>query len=220
MEFLKEILGEELYKQLVEKINAHNGNEANKDNMIKLANLASGEYVGKLKYDDIVSQLTGKKTELDTANNLIAELKKGTKGNEELQSKITGYETQVSELQKELAEIKIKSALKVGLLSEKCDDVDYITFVIEKQLKEQGKSLELDDNENIKGFTDLIEGIKTQLPNHFEKGNKTRVEPNPLPKPEDNPKGLTKEEFNKMGYNSRVKLKAEQPEVYESMMKG
>lgn len=183
MEFLKEILGEELYKQFAEKINAHNGNEANKDNLIKLANLASGEYVGKLKYDDIVSQLTGKQTELDTANILISELKKGTKGNEELQGKITGYETQVSELQKELAETKIKSALKVGLLSEKCDDVDYITFVIEKQLKEQGKTLELDENENIKGFTDLIEGIKTQLPNHFEKEGKLRVEPNPLPKP-------------------------------------
>lgn len=219
MEFLK-ILGEELYSQLEKAINEHNGNEANKDKQIKLANLASGEYVGKLKYDDIASQLTGKQVELDTANNLIAELKKGTKGNEELQGKITGYESQVSELQKELAETKIKSALKVGLLSEKCDDVDYITFVIEKQLKEQGKSLELDENENIKGFEDLITGIKTQLPNHFSSDSKLKVEPNPLPKPDDEPKGLTKEDFNKMGYNARVKLKAEQPEVYDSMMKG
>lgn len=219
MEFLK-ILGEELYSQIEKAINEHNGNEENKDKLIKLANLASGEYVGKLKYDDIVSQLSGKQTELDTTNTLISELKKGTKGNEELQGKITGYETQVSELQRELAETKIKSALKVGLLSEKCDDVDYISFVIEKQLKEQGKALELDENENIKGFTDLIEGIKTQLPNHFEKGSKTKVEPNPLPQPNNDTKGLTKEEFNKMGYNARVKLKAEQPEVYDSMMKG
>lgn len=29
MEFLKEVLGEELYNQMAEKINAHNGNEAN-----------------------------------------------------------------------------------------------------------------------------------------------------------------------------------------------
>lgn len=35
MEFLKEILGEELFNQFMEKINAHNGNEANKDNQIK-----------------------------------------------------------------------------------------------------------------------------------------------------------------------------------------
>lgn len=220
MEFLKEILGEELHKQFVEKVNAHNGNEANKDKLVKLANLATGEYVGKLKYDDIAAQLAGKQTELDTANNLISELKKDTKGNEELQGKITGYETQISELQAQLLETKIKSALKVGLLSEKCDDIDYVSFVIEKQLKEQGKTLELDDNENIKGFEELIAGIKTQLPNHFINTTKPKVDPNRLPDPQDNQPGLTKEEFNKMGYASRVKLKTEQPEVYANMMKG
>ena len=113
MDFLKEILGEELFNQLVSKINEHNGNEANKDNQIKIGNLGTGEYVSKQKYDGIVQQLSGKQTEIDTANGLIAELQKGTKGNEELQGKITGYETQVADLQKELAEIKVKSALKV-----------------------------------------------------------------------------------------------------------
>ena len=89
-----------------DKVNAYNGNEANKDKQIKLGNLGSGEYVGKGKYDALNDLLTGKQTELDTANGLIAELKKGTKGNEELQGKINGYETQVADLQKQLAEIK------------------------------------------------------------------------------------------------------------------
>ena len=30
MEFLKEVLGEELYNQLIAKVNAYNGDEANK----------------------------------------------------------------------------------------------------------------------------------------------------------------------------------------------
>lgn len=47
MEFLKTILGEELYKQVETALNTYNGDEANKDKQIKLANLASGEYVGK-----------------------------------------------------------------------------------------------------------------------------------------------------------------------------
>ena len=42
MEFLKEILGEELYKQFEQAVNAYNGNEANKDKQIKLANLTEG----------------------------------------------------------------------------------------------------------------------------------------------------------------------------------
>lgn len=98
MEFLKEILGEELYAQIAEKLNAYNGDEANKGKQIKLANLGSGEYVGKGKYDALQALLDGKTTELDTANGLIADLKKGTKGNEELQGKITTYEGQIQQL--------------------------------------------------------------------------------------------------------------------------
>lgn len=182
MEFLK-VLGEELYNQLVSKINEHNGNEANKDNQIKLANLSSGEYVSKAKHDALQALLDGKNTELDTANGLIAELKKGTKGNEELQGKITGYETQVADLQAQLAETKVKSALKVALLSEKALDIDYLTFKVNEKMKEQGKTLELDENENIKGWDDVISGLKTQFPTQFEKaGGGKIVEPNPLPK--------------------------------------
>lgn len=172
MEFLKELLGEELYSQLAAKINEHNGNEANKDNQIKIANLGTGEYVGKGKYDALNELLKGKETELTTANGLIAELKKGTKGNEELQGKITGYETQVADLQAQLQETKIKSAIKVALLSEKAVDVDYLTFKLNEKLKEKGESLELDENENIKGWDDKLSGLKTQFPTMFETAGK------------------------------------------------
>ena len=104
MDFLKEVLGEELYEQVASKVNEHNGNEANKDKQLKLANLSTGEYVGKGKHDALQALLDGQKSELEQANNLIAELKKGTKGNEELQGKITTYEGQVAELQKQLQE--------------------------------------------------------------------------------------------------------------------
>lgn len=184
MEFLKEILGEELYAQFVEKINAHNGDEANKDKQIKLANLSTGEYVGKGKYEALDALLKGKETELTTANGLIAELKKGTKGNEELQGKIGEYETQVADLQAQLQETKIKSAIKVALLSEKAVDVDYLTFKLNEKLKEKGESLELDENDNIKNWDDKLSGLKTQFPTMFETkgdGNKKPLENNRLP---------------------------------------
>ena len=76
MDFLKEILGEELYSKVASKVNEHNGNEANKDKQIKVANLGNGEYVGKAKYDALQTLLDGKTTELTTANDLIADLKK------------------------------------------------------------------------------------------------------------------------------------------------
>lgn len=222
MEFLKELLGEELFKQIESKINEHNGNEANKDNQIKIGNLGTGEYVSKGKHDSELEKLqnllNGKTTELDTANVLIEQLKKGTKGNEDLQGKITDYETQVADLQKENARIKIESALKVALLSAKALDIPYMTFKVNEKLKEQGKALELDENENIKGWDEMLSGLKTQFPTLFEKAGQTKVEPNHLPTGE--PRGgvsVTQEQFDKMGYQSRLKLKQEHPEVYNQM---
>lgn len=218
MEFLKELLGDDLYSQIESKINEHNGNEANKENQIKIGNLGKGEYVSKAKHDALQELLNGKDTELKSANDLIAELKKGTKGNEDLQGKITGYETQVAELQKENAELKLKSALKIALLSEKATDIDYLTFKLEEKLKAEGKTLELDDNEKIKGWDDILSGLKTQLPNQFESSTSKKVEPNRLPKPEDRT-SYTKEDLLKKPYAERQKIYDENPEAYKEIMK-
>lgn len=213
MEFLKAILGEELYAQFAEKLNAYNGDEANKDKQVKLANLSSGEYVGKGKYDALQALLDGKTTELDTANGLIAELKKGTQGNEELQGKITTYEGQIQQLQEQLQETKIKSAIKVALLSEKALDVDYLSFKLENKMKEEGKTLELDDADNIKGWKDLLTGLKTQFPNQFENEGKRKYLDGSLP-PVGGDGTVTLEQFRNMGVEERSKFKAENETLY------
>ena len=168
MEFLKAVLGEEFYNQFAEKINAYNGDEANKDKQVKLGNLASGEYVGKGKFDALQETLNGKDTELTSANDLIAQLKKSSKGNEEMQGKITDYETEVAKLKQQLQETEIRSAVKVALMSEKAVDVDYLTYKLNEKLKEKGESLELDENGKIKGWDDLSSGLKTQFPKMFD----------------------------------------------------
>ena len=222
MEFLKELLGEDLFKQIESKINEHNGNEANKDKQIKLGNLGSGEYVSKGKHDaeieNLNTLLSGKTGELENALKLIEDFKKGAKGNEELQGKISAFETEKAELQKQLQETKIKAALKVALLSEKALDIDYLTFKVNEKMAEQGKTLELDENDNIKGWDDVLSGLKTQFPTQFEsvKGGQI-VDPQPLPGRTDPQPGITQEQFNKMGYQSRLKLKQEQPDVYAQM---
>ena len=221
MEFLEKVLGEELYKQVAEKINAHNGNEANKDNQIKIGNLGTGEYVSKLKYDDIANQIAGKETELQSANDLIAELKKASKGNEEMQNKIGTYESQVAELQAQLQETKIKSAIKVALLSEKAVDVDYLTFKLNEKLKEKGETLQLDENDNIKGWDAYKDGLKTQFPSMFESagnGTKKVLGDNRLPGSDEH-ETLTKESLLKKPYAERMKIFNENPEAYNTAMK-
>ena len=168
-----------------------------------------------VRYGKLKTEHDGKLSELTEAQNLIAELKKSNKGNEGLQTKIADYESQVAKLQAELEQTKLESAIKVELLSSKALDVDYLTF----KLKEKGE-LSLDENGKIKGWDDKLAGLKTQFPTQFESEAKKNIIENKLPNTNDNAKVVTKEEFNKMGYASRVEFKMNNPEQYSQMMKG
>ena len=63
----------------------------------------------------------------------------------------------------------------------------------------------------------MMNGFKTQFPNQFNAKTTIKVEPNRLPDNISGGSGVTKEQFDKMGYKSRLKLKQEQPEVYAQM---
>lgn len=119
---------------------------------------------GKLKTD--FDNLTTQHTEATT---LIDQLKASAKGNEAMQGKINDYEAQVAQLQAQLAETKLESAIKVALLDAKVKDIDYMTF----KLKEKGE-LEIGEDGNIKGIDDKIAGLKTQHPNMFESASQGR----------------------------------------------
>ena len=86
---------------------------------------------GKLKTDHETTT-----SELEKANGLIAELKKANTGNEELQGKVTTYESEIATLKAENLAIKTDAALKVALFDAgaKASDIDYLIF----KAKEKG----------------------------------------------------------------------------------
>ncbi len=168
---------------------------------------------GKLKTDH-----EAKVGELTKANELIEQLKKSAKGDEELQGKIKNYESEVEQLKSELQKTKLNSAIKVALLAEKAKDVDYLAFKLESKLAEEGKKLELDDAEKIKGWDSLVDGLKTQFPTLFENSkNKSKVLENKLEEG-DNNETLTKDKILKMPYAERAKLFDENPDGYHAAM--
>lgn len=179
MDFLKMLFGEKAltYAELEQAINAHNGNEANKENQIKIGNLGGGEYVSKAKHDALQALFDGKSTELDTANTLIADLKKTAKGDEALQGKVTAYETQVAQLQEQLKQTQIDSGLRIAFMEAGGMDIDFLIWKAKQG--NGGKPLELGEDGKIKGIDDLIGGLKTSAPNHFKKAG-VKVEENPL----------------------------------------
>ena len=189
MDFLKEILGETLFNQFVEKVNAYNGNEANKDKQIKIANLGGGEYVSKGKHDSELERLntllSGKETDIKTLTETLESLKKGKVDADAIQQKLSEAERLLSESTAREAATKTKYALRDLLREENVADVDYAEYLINKKLTEDGKTLELDEGGQVKGKADLISGLKTQSPTLFKKAGGVEVEENPLPKGDD-----------------------------------
>lgn len=176
MDWLKEILGEELYNQLVAALNTHNGKPENKEKQVKLADLGKGEYVSKEEYSALETDKGNLAEQLKTAQGLIEDLKKGTSDNETLQGKIGEYETTIATLQKQLKQEKLDAAVKIALLESNCKDVDYITF----KLKEKGE-LALDDSGKVKGMEDKLAALKTQFPDQFASSKPNKVDENRLP---------------------------------------
>lgn len=92
MEFLKDILGEDLYKQVSDTVNAYNGKPENKDKQVKLADLGSGQYVDKGKYDTAVAEKENLAGQIKTLNTTIGDLKKNNADNETLRTTIANLQ--------------------------------------------------------------------------------------------------------------------------------
>lgn len=136
----------------------------------------TGEENLDIRYNKLKGDYDNLNTQHGEATALIEQLKKGTKDSEEMQGKITAYETQVADLQAQLKQAQLESEIKVALLGAKATDVDYMIY----KLKEKGE-LELGEDGKIKGIDDKIAGLKVAYPNQFEGGKPIRVEPNRLP---------------------------------------
>lgn len=153
MEFLKNVLGEDLYKQVADKLNG------NKD--IKLANLASGEYVSKQKYGD----------DLKERDTKIADLAKQVQNFDgvdvkKLQDDVKEWETKYNlDIKEERRNSAIKLAVaKAGARSEKA-----LMGMLDMD------SIKLGDDGKITGLDEQIAQIKKDDAFLFEPDN----DPNP-----------------------------------------
>lgn len=175
----------------------------------------AGEENLDTRYQKLRTAHDAQAKQITEATALIEQLKAGTKDNEALQGRIGQYETQVQALAKELEAAKIDAAIKVALAGAKAKDVEYMAF----KLREKG-DLTLDDHGNIKGIDDMLAGLKTQFPDHFETADTGKnIQVQRLPSGGAGSDGITKEDFAKMGYSARVKLRETNPELYEQFTK-
>ncbi|MDY4724398.1 MAG: hypothetical protein SO292_04145 [Bacilli bacterium] len=178
--------------------------------------LASEENLD-VRYNKLKLESEQNEQELEKSKALINELQKGNKGNEELQAKVKGYEAEIANLKKANEQQRVESALDKMLLESHVQDVDYVKF----KIKEKGTELKIDEQGNLVGAKDMIDALKIQLPNQFSNSNQnSKIKEFKLPenqKPNDT--GISKDQFNKMSYQERLKLFNENKEAFDELSK-
>lgn len=174
----------------------------------------SGEENLDIRYSKLKGEHDALKGKHGEAESLIAQLQEGSADNQALQSKISDYEARIAELEQEKSKTEAEAALKVALLEAKAEDIDYLTF----KIREKGE-IKLDENGKIVGIDDTITELKTKFPTQFQpSANEKKIEEQKLEQGEE--RGITREKFEKMGYQDRNKLQREDPETYEKLSKG
>lgn len=163
----------------------------------------------KARVDDLTEQINVKDTTISEKNNKIAELEKV-----DVEAiKNAEYERGKQEGSKEVEVFKKQNALDKALHGYKAKD----TSILSKML----------DMEKVK-FNDkyeIVEGLEEQIKPLKESHDYLFENDNPLPHFTGNIKQpgsgnqITKEVFNKMGYQDRVKLYNENKALYDQLVK-
>lgn len=176
--------------------------------------LSSEENLDK-RYSKLKSDNDALTTEHQKSLELIEQLKQSSNATQEMQDKIASYEKTIQSLQAEKLELEKDNSIKMALLSNKAksDDIDYLMF----KLKNSDKELKVNDKGEITNLSDIMDVMKKSYPNNFEAEAKKEINVNELKQDDSNEPKVTKEMFNKMGYQERNKLFTENKELYDQL---
>ncbi|WP_019123692.1 phage scaffolding protein [Brevibacillus massiliensis] len=144
---LKELLGEELYKQVTEKAGDH-----------KLAVVSDGNWFPKSKFDEVNEAKKSLEAALKDRDKQLEDLKKSAGDNKVLQEQIAQLQaenkTAKEKYEAELKELRTNTALKLAL-NGKVHDPDLVLGLLDKS------KIELDEAGNVKaGFDDQIKALQ------------------------------------------------------------
>lgn len=185
-----------LDKSIVDQIMQENGNDINK---------------AKSDYEDIKVQLETARNTIKERDTQIENLKQVD--GEALQAEITKLQKENKEATdkytNDLKELRLNNAIKLAI-NDKVFNEDIAASLFDKS------KLVLDDDGKVIGIDEQLENIKKENAFLFKTG-KVETPYNPIGG--NNPTQITKEQFNKMGYNDRVQLYNTNKELYTELNK-
>ncbi|GIN13192.1 hypothetical protein J26TS2_30590 [Shouchella clausii] len=201
---LKELLGEELYNQVMEKAG---------DNKIDI--VSNGQWFPKQKFDDINTSLKDLKNQIKDRDSQLENLKTKATGNEELQQQIQQLQD-TNKAIKEEYEAKIQQqafdhTLKDALSAAKVRNVKAAKALLDLE------SIKLDGGKLL-GLEDQLKTIKESDPYLFEE----EKEPTPPPHivaPGNPSGGIQTKSIAEMSYQELADLKANDPAKFAELTK-
>lgn len=163
----------------------------------------------KARADDLTEQINVKDTTIAEKNNRIAELEKVDVEAIKEQAREEGK----AEGTKELENFRRQNALEKALKGYKAKDTSILSKMLDME------KVKFDDK------YEIVEGLEEQINPLKESHDYLFENDNPLPtftggiKQPGNDNKITKEVFNKMGYQDRLKLYNEDKQLYDQLVK-
>jgi predicted RNase H-like nuclease (RuvC/YqgF family) len=155
-ERIKDIIGDDLYNKVIEKIKPTE------------FDLLEG-YLPRSRYNEIKSKLDVETSNSKSLSDQIEEMKKLGKNNEELKTKFTemenNYKNQLTSHQTKLSNVTKKYKLENELLKNNAKHIDLLLNSLDLD------KILIDDKENIVGLNDVVNGLKTNYKDLFVETN-------------------------------------------------
>ncbi len=149
---LKELLGEELYKQVMEKAGDKH----------KIAIVSDGNWIPKDKFDAMNEEKKEYKGQIDALNKKLGELQTKLKDNEAVTKEIDDLKHQIKDKEAELTKTRKLNAIKLAVFKAGPNDVADIL----PHLKQD--SITLADDGTITGLEEQIKALKESKPYLFK----------------------------------------------------
>lgn len=148
---LKELLGEELFKQIGEKLG----------NKYKIDIVNDGRWIPKDKFDETNNEKKGYKEQIDSLNKELGELKEKIKDDDEVTGKIEELKKEIENKEKEMESLRKNNAIKFEVLKANPKDVKDILPHIDNEM------VKIQDCK-VLGLEEQIKNLKENKPYLFK----------------------------------------------------
>lgn len=203
MDFLRDIVGDELYGQLSEKVESYNKTHE----PVKIANLASGNYVDKSKMGREVER------ESKEAQDTIKKLEEALSANSDLAKKVSDLQTLVTEFAEAEKRKVEETALRERFAKAKGEREFLNSYTEEGIVQEFKKALNSDENKG-KSDSDILNDLVSNRNDVFANPHKPSNIP---PMAGGESKEMDIAAFEKLSVDQQMSFANEHPDLYAKL---